>query len=354
MTPQQIELIRENQRILYTFRKGGANLPQKQKVELCRFLDEAFKTVSTKMQTLKKHQIILDDNFVINSELAYFAGFYMTKKEIEVELIDFQFESVLQKIAPNFPCKVTFERNDKLLLILRDLVEKLSNMVPLVAVSVAFDKCMDYDKNIAYRIKGNSFLVDETSLLLKNSIFLTGELREFVQVDTTLAYTLYLREKVFESDSIVYYDLDNGKIGYVKHNILSKELNPACQLIFPRYTDKQKEILEAFESLSDTEYESQLINILSSGIFKVFDNASLQIRSILNPNHFIIDGKWIKSSHFYKFYTQNSLYFNDTDEIVNTLYLAAPWPIIMKKEEQPQKGAAIFAAYSFFNWDLKW
>ena len=151
--------------------------------------------------------------------------------------------------------------------------------------------------------------------------------------------------------------------------IVLKEQSQKQELIVQRFKEAKERYEKEIRNLQNNletmksknrfskavkEYESQLINILSSGIFKVFDNASLQIRSILNPNHFIIDGKWIKSSHFYEFYTQNSLYFKVTDEIVNTLYLAAPWPIIMKKEEQPQKGAAIFAAYSFFGWDLRW
>ena len=61
---------------------------------------------------LKSHKIILDDNFVINHDFAYFAGFYITENTIEIELIDFQFESVLHKIAPDFPRKVIFECDD--------------------------------------------------------------------------------------------------------------------------------------------------------------------------------------------------------------------------------------------------
>lgn len=356
MLPEIRKLIQENQKLLYSFRKGGANLPKKQKILLAEYLNESFKTMSAKMQLLKKHNIILDDNFVINSELAYFAGFYITENEIEVELINFQFEPVLEKMAPDFPHKVIFEGDD-CLRILEDLVQKLWDIVPFVAGSIVFNKCMQYgeNQNIAYYIKGNTFKIDDLSLMLNTlSSFLPEAFDNIVQVDAVLAYTLYLREKVFESDSIVYYDLDDGQIGYVKHNILSKESNPASGLIFPRYTDKQKDTLKTLEFLFDDQYEIQLNAIISTGILNIFDQANLQIRSILNPEHFIIDGKWVKEPYFYEFYQKNSTIFTAYNEIANHIYLECPWTVIMKKEEQPQKGAAIYAAYSFFGWELKW
>lgn len=356
MLPEVRKLIKENQKLLYTFRKGGGNLQKKHKVELCNYLKESFPTVSKKMQLLKKHEIILDDNFVINPDFAYFAGFYITENEIEIELIDFQFELALEKIAPNFPRKVTFEDND-CLRVLQDLVQKLWDIVPFVAGSIVFNKCMccGENQNIAYSITENTFKINELSWKLHNMLSFFPEVFEnIVQVDAIFAYTLYLREKVFESDSIVYYDLDDGRIGYVKHNILSKESNQASGLIFPRYTDKQKETLNALESLSDEQYVVQLDTLISSEILAIFEQANLQIRSILNPEHFIIDGKWIKEPYFYEFYQTHTTIFTVYNEIADFLCMKGLCPTIRKKEEQPQKGAAIYAAYSFFGWELKW
>lgn len=356
MLPEVRKLIKENQKLLYTFRKGGANLLKKHKTELRKYVNESFPTILKKIQLLKTHKIILDDNFLINPEFAYFAGFYITKNEIEIELIDFQFEPVLEKIAPDFPRKVTFEA-DNFLRVLQDLVQKLWNIVPFVAGSIVFNKCMCYgeNQNIAYDIIKNTFKRDDSSLMLHNmASFLPKAFENIVQVDNVLAYTLYLREKVFESDAIVYYDLDNGRIGYVNHNILPKASNIASGLIFPRYTNKQKNTLKALESLSDVKYASQLDTILSSGILSIIDQANLQIRAMLNPKHFIIDGKWVKEPYFYNFYQENTQIFTTYNEIANFLYLNCSGPLIMKKEEQPQKGAAIYAAYSFFDWELKW
>lgn len=356
MLPEVRKLIKENQKLLYTFRKGGSNLLKKHKTELRKYVNESFPTILKKIQLLKKHKIILDDNFVINPEFAYFAGFYITKNEIEIELIDFQFEPVLEKIAPDFPRKVTFEA-DNFLRVLQDLVQKLWNIVPFVAGSIVFNKCMCYGENqsIAYDIIKNTFKRDDSSLMLHTmASFLPKAFENIVQVDNVLAYTLYLREKVYESDAIIYYDLDDGRIGYVKHNILSKESNIASGLIFPRYTDEQKNSLKALESLSDVKYVSQLDTILSSGILSIIDQANLQIRAMLNPEHFIIDGKWVKEPYFYDFYQENTQIFTTYNEIANFLYLNCSGPLIMKKEEQPQKGAAIYAAYSFFGWELKW
>src|SRR5699024_9061178 len=126
-------------------------------------------------------------------------------------------------------------------------------------------------------------------------------------------------------------------------NILSKEVNPVCGLVFPRYTDEQEELLKTLESLSDERYEVKLDAIQSSGILSIFDQASFQISSILNTAYLIIDGKWVKSPHFYDFYRKNSQFFATDNEIANILRLDASWPIIMKKEEQPQKGGAIYA-----------
>lgn len=350
MLPEVRKLIKENQKLLYTLRKGEENLSQKQKHELSK------RTVSNKILMLKSHKIILDNRFVINPDFGYFAGFYITENAIEIELIDFQFESVLHKIAPDFPHKVIFEGDD-CPRVLQDLVQKLWDIVPFVAGSIVFKKCMHYGENqdIAYYIKGNTFQNDSLSLMLNNcSSFLPKAFENIVQVDNVLAYTLYLREKVYESDTIIYYDLDDGRIGYVKHNILSKESNPASGLVFPRYTAKQKDTLKTLEFLSDDQYENQLDTIISTGILNIFDQATLQIRSLLNPQHFIIDGKWVKEPHFYKFHRKNSQIFTTYNEIANYIYLDSPWTVIMKKEEQPQKGAAIYAAYSFFGWELKW
>lgn len=351
MLPEVRKLIQESQKLLYTLRKGEANLSQKQKHELSK------RTVSNKISMLKSHKIILDDNFTINFEFAYFAGFYITENAIEIELINFQFESVLHKMAPDFPHKVIMDRDNDFLHVLPSLVQKLWNIVPFVAGSIVFKKYMHYDENqdIAYCIKGNTFRNDSLSLMLNNcSSFLPKIFENIVQVDNVLAYTLYLREKLFESDSIIYYDLDDGRIGYVKHNILSKESNLASGLIFPRYTDEQKNTLKTLESLSGEKYMVQLDTIISSGILSIFDQADLQIRSLLNPRYFIIDGKWVKKPYFYEFYQKNTTIFTAYNEIANSLYLDCPWIIIMKREEQPQKGAAIYAAYSFFDWELKW
>ena len=350
MLPEVRKLIKENQKLLYTLRKGEANLSQKQKHELSK------RTVSNKILMLKSHKIILDNRFVINPEFAFFAGFYITENTIEIELIDFQFEPVLHKIAPDFPHKVIFEGDD-CPRVLQDLVQKLWDIVHFVAGSIVFKKCMHYGENqdIAYYIEGNTFKNDNLSLMLNNfSSFLPKAFENIVQVDNVLAYTLYLREKVYESDTIIYYDLDDGRIGYVKHNILSKESNLASGLIFPRYTDEQKNTLKTLESLSDEKYVVQLDAIISSEILSIIDQTNLQLRSILNPEYFIVDGKWVKEPYFYEFYQKNSTIFTAYNEIANSLYLDCPWITVMKKEEQPQKGAAIYAAYSFFGWELKW
>ena len=350
MLPEVRKLIKENQKLLYTLRKGKENLSPKQKHELSK------RTVSNKILMLNSHKIILDNRSVINPDFAYFAGFYITENAIEIELIDFQFESVLHKIAPDFPQKVIFEGDD-CPRVLQDLVQELWDIVPFVAGSIVFKRCMHYDENqdIAYYIEGNTFKNDNLSLMLNNySSFLPKAFENIVQVDNVLAYTLYLREKVYESDAIIYYDLNDGRIGYVKHNILSKESNIASGLVFPRYTDKQKNTLKALESLSDEKYVFHLDTIISSGILSIIDQTNLQVRSILNPEYFIIDGKWVKEPYFYDFYQENTQIFTTYNEIANFLYLNCSGPLIMKKEEQPQKGAAIYAAYSFFGWELKW
>ena len=54
MLPELRKLIKENQKLLYTLRKGEENLSQKQKHELSK------KTVSNKILMLESHKIILD------------------------------------------------------------------------------------------------------------------------------------------------------------------------------------------------------------------------------------------------------------------------------------------------------
>lgn len=101
MLPEQRKIIMENQKLLYSFRKRGTDLPEKALTLLSKKIDKAYKTMQKSIDELKQHNIILDSNdFLLNSSFAYFAGFYVTDDEVEVELLDFQLEPVLEKIVP--------------------------------------------------------------------------------------------------------------------------------------------------------------------------------------------------------------------------------------------------------------
>ena len=175
--------------------------------------------------------------------------------------------------------------------------------------------------------------------------------RSAVLGDSVLAYTLYLREKVFESDSIVYYDLDQNRISYVKNNILNKDSNPVFGMVFPRFSNKQKDLFQKLTTVSDNEYSNMLIDNKEE-ILSAISSACMQIVSFFNPEHFIISGKWVKKEQFEDF-----LFFNNKFEMLSNripVGNSSLYPRVMNRTEQIQKGAGIYAAYSFFNWDLKW
>ena len=358
MLPEQRELIRQNQELLYSFRKRGANLPKNHLVLLAEKLDMAYKTFQKNLYELKKNNIILDSqNFLVNPDFAYFVGFYVTDNEIEVELLNFELEPILDKILPYFTNKINYKDSSYLWELMQKMLDKISEKVKITAVSIIFNKLMSYSannrENMAYYENGNELKLYDLSVLFKTSRNLMPiSFRSAILGDDVLAYTLYLREKVFESDSIVYYDLDQNRISYVRNNILHKDSNPIFGMVFPRFSSKQKELFQRLAMISDNEYENMLVNNKEE-ILTGVNPAFMQIASFFNPEHFIVSSKWIKKEQF-----ENLLFYNNTYERLTNMLFAENSslyiPRVMNKIEQPQKGGGIYAAYSFFNWDFKW
>ena len=62
MLPEQRKIIMENQKLLYSFRKRGTDLPEKALTLLSKKIDKAYKTMQKSIDELKQHNIILDSN----------------------------------------------------------------------------------------------------------------------------------------------------------------------------------------------------------------------------------------------------------------------------------------------------
>lgn len=360
MLPEQRELITQNQELLYTFRKRGANLPKSQLSFLRKKLDKTFPTVNKIIDELKKNNIILDSKkFLVNPDFAYFVGFYVTDDEVEVELLNFELESVLDKVFPQFTNKMHYKSSSDIWNFMKKMLDKISEKINVTAISIIFDKFMSYtntQENLAYFESESDLKLYDLSVLFKNSRSLMPiPFRSAVLGDSALAYTLYLREKVFESDSIVYYDLDQNRISYVKNNILNKSSNPVFGMVFPRFSNKQKDLFQKLATVTDNEYGNMLIDNKEE-ILSAISPACLQISSFFNPEHFIISGKWIKKEQFENFLFFYNRFFNNYEMLSNRMLIgnSSLHPRVMNRTEQPQKGAGIYAAYSFFNWELKW
>ena len=361
MSPEQRKLITKNQEILYTFRKRGANLPKNQLSFLLEKMNKTFPTVKKIINELKENNIILDSKkFLVNPDFAYFVGFYVTDDEVEVELLDFELESVLDKVLPYFTNKVHYKSSFDIWGLMQNMLDKISEQVNITAISIIFDKFMSYAKNtqenLAYFESESGLKLYDLSVLFKNSRGLMPiTFRSAVLGDSVLAYTLYLREKVFESDSIVYYDLDQNRISYVKNNILNKDSNPVFGMVFPRFSNKQNDLFQKLSVVSDNEYKDMIIDNKEE-ILSAISPACIQIDSFFNPEHFIISGKWIKKEQFENFLFFYNRFYNDYEKLLNRVLVekSSLHPRVMNRTEQPQKGAGIYAAYSFFNWDLRW
>ena len=59
MLPEQRKIIMENQKLLYSFRKRGTDLPEKALTLLSKKIDKAYKTMQKSIDELKQHNIIL-------------------------------------------------------------------------------------------------------------------------------------------------------------------------------------------------------------------------------------------------------------------------------------------------------
>lgn len=361
MLPEQRKLITQNQELLYTFRKRGANLPKRQLSFLLKKLNKTFPTVKKVINELKENNIILDsEKFLVNPDFAYFVGFYVIDDEIEVELLNFELEPILDKVLPYFTNKIHYKNHFDIWELMQKMLDKISEKVNVTAVSIIFNKFMSYTtnnrENLAYFESGCELKLYKLSALFKNSRNLMPiTFRSAVLGDDVLAYTLYLREKVFESDSIVYYDLDQNRISYVKNNILNKDLNPVFGMVFPRFSPKQKELFQRLAAVPNNDYDNMLIDNKEE-ILAAISPACIQIGSFFNPEHFIISGKWIKKEQFEDFLFFYNKFFNNYEKLINMLFVenSSLYPRVMNRAEQPQKGAGIYAAYSFFNWDLRW
>lgn len=145
MLPEQRKIIMENQKLLYSFRKRGTDLPEKALTLLSKKIDKAYKTMQKSIDELKQHNIILDSNdFLLNSSFAYFAGFYVTDDEVEVELLDFQLEPVLEKIVPALKKRVHYETIHEVMEIMKNMIDEISENVTIESISIIFNKCMNY------------------------------------------------------------------------------------------------------------------------------------------------------------------------------------------------------------------
>lgn len=352
MLPEQWKLIAENQKLLYSFRKNGTDLPKKEIIILAKTIGISFPTLQKNFCELQKNNIILDyKNFIINPNFAYFLGFYATDNEIEVELLDFSLESALEKIVPGYTRTFKYESECEFTKIIGNVINDISKNVNVEAVAVIFNKFMNYQEDAAYYEEEAQLKLYGLSVRLKNDRISVPH-KPFIG-DTVLAYTLYLREKVFDSKSIVYYDLDQNSVCYVIDNILPKNSNPVGGMIFPRFSDKQRALFKKLEKVPEDTY----LDIIKSNIdeFKFIKPTCLQLKSLFNPEHFVLGGKMVKRQLINM--VHESIILEDRDGITSKLLVESPSTLtfdFIKHKDQPSKGAGIFAAYSFFNWDLKW
>ena len=210
MLPEQRKIIMENQKLLYSFRKRGTDLPEKALTLLSKKIDKAYKTMQKSIDELKQHNIILDSNdFLLNSSFAYFAGFYVTDDEVEVELLDFQLEPVLEKIVPALKKRVHYETIHEVMEIMKNMIDEISENVTIESISIIFNKCMNYQNNLAYCENGLDLKLYNLSVQFKTcKAFMPSVFQDVFVGDDVLAYTLYLREKVFESKNKLY-ELEN-------------------------------------------------------------------------------------------------------------------------------------------------
>lgn len=357
MLPEQRKIIRENQKLLYSFRKRGTDLPEKALTLLSRKIEKAYRTMQKSIDELKQHNIILDSNdFLLNSSFAYFAGFYVTDDEVEVELLDFQLEPILEKIMPDFKKRIHYETIHEVIEIIKNMIDEISKNVTIESISIVFNKFMNYQNNLAYYEHEFDLKLYNLSVQFKTCrAFMPSVLQDVFIGDDVLAYALYLREKVFESNSIVYYDLDQNRLSYVMNNILQKNANPVFGMIFPRFTQQQKELFKKLEKASDKTY----VEILTANMeqFSSIETSYMQIKALLNPEYCVFGGKWLRKTQFEDFIFRNKKIFNRYKELANILFVESPSSSffnVINKDEQQQKGAGIYAAYSFFDWELKW
>ena len=358
MLPEQRKIIGENQQILYSFRNNGRNLPEKELVQLAKKIGNAYKTMQKSLYNISKNNIILDcKKFLVNPNFAYFAGFYVTDNEVEIEVLDFSLEPVLEKIMPGFKKKFQYEEPHELIGIIKNVIDDISKNIKIESIAIIFDKFINYQTSIAYYENGLDFKIYNLSVHIKNSRGLvTSSFRDVFVGDIVLANTLYSREKVFESNSIVYYDLDLNSVCYIMNGILQKNTNPVTGMVFPRFTTQQKKMFRELENVSDSTYVSSLksnIHQLDSIIEEY-----LQLKALFNPEHFILGGKWLRKGKIEDIisYSINEKICKNNESPQKILMLEGfvPFFEIINKDEQSAKGAGIFAAYSFFNWDFKW
>lgn len=138
---------------------------------------------------------------------------YVTDGEIEVELLDFSLEPVLEKVIPNFVRKIKYKSDFEAIKLMENIINDISKNVKVEATAIIFNKFFNYQTGFAYSENGSGLEIYDLSVTLKNSkAILPPALHNVFVGDTVLAYTLYLREKVFESQSIVYYDLDKNAV----------------------------------------------------------------------------------------------------------------------------------------------
>lgn len=307
---------------------------------------------------MSKNNIILDyKKFLVNPNFAYFAGFYVTDNEVEIEVLDFSLEPVLEKIMPGFKKKFQYEEPHELIGIIKNVIDDISKNIKIESIAIIFDKFINYQTSIAYYENGLDFKIYNLSVHIKNSRGLvTSSFRDVFVGDIVLANTLYSREKVFESNSIVYYDLDLNSVCYIMNGILQKNTNPVTGMVFPRFTTQQKKMFRELENVSDSTYVSSLksnIHQLDSIIEEY-----LQLKALFNPEHFILGGKWLRKGKIEDIIScsinEKICKNNESPQKILMLEGFVPFFEIINKDEQSAKGAGIFAAYSFFNWDFKW
>ena len=106
-------------------------------------------------------------------------------------------------------------------------------------------------------------------------------------------------------------------------------------------------------------YQNKYVNILIDNMeqFNSIETTYMQIKALLNPEYFVFGGKWLRKTQFEDFIFRNTKIFNSYKELANILFVESPsysFFNVMNKDEQQQKGAGIYAAYSFFDWELKW